>query len=64
MALGWKTKSKQNLINKSPWNQTMRRHGHHLGTVGNKGLTTCSLREEACPFSRTVKFSCRGGQKN
>ncbi|VFV22143.1 Hypothetical predicted protein [Lynx pardinus] len=43
MALGWKTKSKQNLINKSPWNQTMRRHGHHLGTVGNKRITTCSL---------------------
>lgn len=24
----------------------MRRHGHHLGTVGNKRITTCSLSEE------------------
>lgn len=45
MALGWKTKSKQNLINKSPRNQTMRRHGHHLGSVGNKRITTCSWGE-------------------
>lgn len=45
MVLGWKTKSNQNLINKSPQNQTVTRYGHHLGPVWNKGITTCSLAE-------------------